>query len=136
MQAATHARESQQSVMGAARRGPQDTPSGPLQVALASFMQHGQGGVPSSKQGQPSPHPFAQRPDPQSLDMNLTPDVEPYAITALLTDDLLPIGFRREGREGGYEEGGIRQVSRDAEKPQVLSSFLPAYMRLMLMRIS
>lgn len=59
--------------------------------------------------------------DPSSLDMSITDALEPYAITALLTDDLLPIGstgYRQASSDDTAQEGHIRQISKDRAHPQ------------------
>ena len=68
--------------------------------------------------------------DTISLDMSINPNLEPYAITALLTDDLLPINTRSYSRDIGEpnaseipSEGYIRQISSDSSKPQVQAVF-------------
>ena len=60
-------------------------------------------------------------PEPISLDLSTPDALEPHVITALLTDDLLPIGAKQAGPDHTQlpETSYIRQISTVGSKPQV-----------------
>ncbi|KAJ6627157.1 hypothetical protein B0H10DRAFT_422538 [Mycena sp. CBHHK59/15] len=60
--------------------------------------------------------------EPLSLDLSISRSLDPHVITALLTDDLLPIGTRQAGPDDTplSETAYIRQISCDRSKPQYI----------------
>ncbi|KAL1696073.1 hypothetical protein GGG16DRAFT_44445 [Schizophyllum commune] len=61
-------------------------------------------------------------PEPISLDLSTPDALEPHVITALLTDDLLPIGAKQAGPDHTQlpETSYIRQISTVGSKPQYI----------------
>ncbi|KAJ7786073.1 hypothetical protein B0H16DRAFT_1489069 [Mycena metata] len=60
--------------------------------------------------------------EPMSLDLSISPSLDPHFLTTLLTDDLLPIGARQAGPDDPplSETAHIRQISSDRSKPQYI----------------
>ncbi|TRM69249.1 hypothetical protein BD626DRAFT_544051 [Schizophyllum amplum] len=61
-------------------------------------------------------------PEPMSLDLSTPDSLDPHVITALLTDDLLPIGSKQAGPDHTQlpDTSYIRQISTVSSKPQYI----------------